>query len=84
MEYYPGGTCGGRDRIGVTITIPSSDRLTKNKIIQDANMVEEKRNELFEVYQEWKNELKQSCPKLITEEFSHPYYLHIPDNWYES
>ena len=47
-------------------------------------MVEEKRNELFEVYQEWKNELKQSCPKLITEEFSHPYYLHIPDKWYES
>ena len=47
-------------------------------------MIEEKRKELFEVYQEWENELKQSCPKLITEEFSHPYYLHIPDKWYES
>ena len=47
-------------------------------------MVEKKRKELFEVYQKWENELKQSCPKLITEEFSHPYYLHIPDKWYES
>ena len=47
-------------------------------------MVEKKRNELFKVYQKWENELKQSCPKLITEEFSHPYYLHIPDDWYES
>ena len=47
-------------------------------------MVEEKRKELFEVYQTWENELKQSCPKLITEEFSHPYYLYIPDDWYQS
>lgn len=47
-------------------------------------MIEEKRNELFDVYQKWKQELKQTCPELINEQYSHPYYLHIPDKWYES
>ena len=47
-------------------------------------MVEEKRKELFEVYQKWETELKEKCPELINKQYSHPYYLHIPDKWYES
>ena len=47
-------------------------------------MVEEKRKELFEVYQKWETELKEKCPELINKQYSHPYYLNIPDKWYES
>lgn len=35
------------------------------------------------MYKTWEAELKDTCPQLICENFSHPYYLHIPGNWYE-
>ena len=47
-------------------------------------MIEEKRNELFDVYRKWEKELKGKCPELINKQYSHPYYLHIPDKWYQS
>ena len=47
-------------------------------------MVEEKRKELFTAYQKWETELMEKCPELINKQYSHPYYLHIPDDWYES
>ncbi len=45
-------------------------------------MLEERRKQLYEVYQIWEKELKDACPQLITKEYSHPYYLHIPDDWF--
>ncbi len=45
-------------------------------------MLEEKRKQLFGVYQAWEKELKEYCPQLIKKEYSHPYYLHIPDDWF--
>ena len=47
-------------------------------------MVDEKRKELFTAYQKWETELMEKCPELINKQYSHPYYLHIPDDWYES
>lgn len=47
-------------------------------------MLEERREQLFRVYQTWENELKTYCPQLINEKYSHPYYVYIPDNWFES
>ena len=47
-------------------------------------MIEEKRRELSEAYRQWSGELQQNCPELINERYSHPYYLHIPDNWCQS
>ena len=47
-------------------------------------MLEEKRKQLYEVYQVWEKELKDACPQLITKKYSHPYYLHIPDEWFDS
>ncbi|MDE7302744.1 MAG: hypothetical protein K2N60_05425 [Oscillospiraceae bacterium] len=46
-------------------------------------MVQESRKELLKLYQSWKSELKDVCPQLLCKEFSYPYYLHIPDDWYE-
>lgn len=43
-------------------------------------MLEERRKQLYEVYKVWEKELKAACPQLITKKYSHPYYLHIPDN----
>ncbi len=45
-------------------------------------MLEERRKQLYEVYKVWEKELKAACPQLITKEYSHPYYLHIPDDWF--
>ena len=45
-------------------------------------MLEERRLELFRLYQNWANELIDTCPQLINEKYSHPYYLHIPDGWF--
>lgn len=45
-------------------------------------MLEERRKQLYEVYKVWEKELKAACPQLITKKYSHPYYLHIPDNWF--
>lgn len=45
-------------------------------------MLEEKRRQLYELYRGWENELKSVCPQLISEKYSHPYYLHIPDEWF--
>ena len=47
-------------------------------------MLEERRKQLCEVYQVWEKELKNVCPKLITKEYSHPYYLNIPDEWFDA
>lgn len=46
-------------------------------------MLNEKRVQLMRIYEEWAMELKDTCPQLINEGFSHPYYLHIPDDWYD-
>lgn len=46
-------------------------------------MVKEKREQLLQIYREWKSQLEEICPQFICEDFSHPYYLHIPDEWYE-
>ena len=47
-------------------------------------MVEEKRKELLEDYRQWHEELTKKCSDFLDEQYSHPYYLHIPDNWYQS
>lgn len=47
-------------------------------------MIEEKRKELFQMYQQWETEFKETCPQLRNEKYSYPYYLHIPDNWFDS
>ena len=47
-------------------------------------MLEERRKQLYEVYQLWEAELKSACPQLISEKYSHPYYLHIPDEWFDA
>lgn len=47
-------------------------------------MIEEKRKELFQMYQQWEAEFRETCPHLRNEEYSYPYYLHIPDNWFDS
>lgn len=45
-------------------------------------LLQEKRDQLLQIYKTWEKELKETCPELITKEFSHPYYLHIPDDWF--
>lgn len=47
-------------------------------------MIEEKRKQLYEIYKRWETELKMVCPQIITEGYSYPYYLYIPDNWFAS
>lgn len=47
-------------------------------------MLEERRKQLYEIYKVWETELKSTCPQIITEGYSYPYYLHIPDNWFNS
>lgn len=44
-------------------------------------MIEEKRNELLDVYQQWYGQLTELLKK---NSYSHPYYLHIPDDWCQS
>ena len=46
-------------------------------------MLEERREQLYEIYKIWETELKSACPEIITERYSHPYYLHIPDGWFD-
>lgn len=46
-------------------------------------MDQESQKKLLKLYRKWKSELKDVCPQLLCEEFSYPYYLHIPDDWYE-
>lgn len=47
-------------------------------------MLKERRKQLFEMYKIWETELRTVCPQIIAEGYSYPYYLHIPDNWFES
>ena len=47
-----------------------------------SKMIEKKRKELFQMYQRWEAEFKEICPQLRNENYSYPYYLHIPDGWY--
>lgn len=46
-------------------------------------MVQEKQEQLLKLYRKWKSELEKNCPQFMCNDFSHPYYLHIPDDWYE-
>lgn len=46
-------------------------------------MIQQKQEELLQLYREWKSELEKICPQFMCNDFSHPYYLHIPDVWYE-
>lgn len=47
-------------------------------------MLEVKRQQLREIYQKYATELN-NVPFLYNREaYSYPYYLHIPDNWYNS
>ena len=47
-------------------------------------MLEEKRQQLLNIYRQWAEELQTHCSELIDEKYSYPYYLHIPDNWFDS
>lgn len=47
-------------------------------------MLEERRKQLYDVYKVWESELKSVSPQLITKDYSHPYYLHIPDDWFSA
>ncbi len=47
-------------------------------------MIEEKRIELFQMYQQWEAEFRETCTQLRNGKYSYPYYLHIPDNWFDS
>ena len=42
------------------------------------------REKLLQIYQQWQTELRLYCRELIAKEFSYPYYLYIPDNWFDS
>ncbi len=42
----------------------------------------EKRGELLAVYRQWHEKIKKT--ELYDVQYSYPYFLHIPDNWYES
>lgn len=46
-------------------------------------MIQEKQKQLLQLYQTWKSELDEVCPQLVCKDFSFPYYLHIPDNWFD-
>lgn len=46
-------------------------------------MLQKKQQQLLQLYQTWKSELEEVCPQLVCKDFSHPYYLHIPDDWYK-
>lgn len=47
-------------------------------------MLQEKREHLVEIYQKWAIELSNVVLLDNHETYSHPYYLHIPDNWFDS
>ena len=46
-------------------------------------LLENKRKQLSEIYYKHRCELQNICPYLVEEGYSHPYYLYIPDEWYE-
>lgn len=45
-------------------------------------MLPEKRAQLLEIYQKWEKELEAISLSDRRQAYSHPYYLHIPDNWF--
>ncbi len=47
-------------------------------------MLQKKREQLVEIYQKWAIELENVALLDERETYSHPYYLHIPDNWFDS
>lgn len=47
-------------------------------------MIEQKRKELLQLYQLWETEFKETCPQQRTSDYSFPYYMQIPDDWYGS
>lgn len=42
------------------------------------------REKILQIYRQWEKELHLYCSELIEKEFSYPYYLYIPDNWFDS
>ena len=44
--------------------------------------LEKRRNQLLETYAQYRSELQEKCPQLVKEGYSHPYYLHIPEQWF--
>ncbi|MBD5114990.1 MAG: hypothetical protein HDT46_07260 [Ruminococcaceae bacterium] len=46
-------------------------------------MIQGKQKQLLRLYRTWKSELEEVCPQLVCKDFSYPYYLHIPDDWYK-
>lgn len=42
------------------------------------------REKILKIYRQWETELHLYCNELIAKEFSYPYYLYIPDNWFDS
>ena len=47
-------------------------------------MIEQKRKELLQMYQMWETEFKETCSQQRTSDYSFPYYIQIPDGWYDS
>lgn len=46
-------------------------------------MLQKKREQLLEIYRTWSEEFNRVSLLHDHEYYSHPYYLHIPDNWYD-
>ena len=42
------------------------------------------KKKLLQIYQKWETELHTYCSELVTPKFSFPYYLDIPDHWFDS
>lgn len=47
-----------------------------------ADILEERRAELLQIYKVWQEELKHVAFSREKEKYSHPYYLYIPDDWF--
>ena len=45
-------------------------------------LLEKRRKQLLEMYIQYQSELQEKCPQLVKEGYSHPYYLHIPKQWF--
>ena len=43
------------------------------------------REDLLVMYKEWANEFKEiDNGRFLTEQYSNPYYISIPDNWFDN
>ena len=46
------------------------------------DLLEKQRKQLLETYAQYQSELQDICPQLVKDGYSHPYYLHIPEQWF--